>query len=85
VGGDRTSDVLGRLPALYAQHDPTIVLVVPSVNDRKKDVGVSPAMTMSNVKKQVDLARSNGAVPLLQTEPVLNPAVGTAAGDFNWA
>lgn len=85
VGGDRTSDILGRLPTLYGAGVPSVVLIIPSVNDRKTNgVGLTTAQTMANVKRQVGMARWAGALPLLATEPPLNPARTTAAGEFTY-
>lgn len=86
VGGDRTSDILGRLPALYAANSASVSLCLASVNDRKQNVGLTPAQTMENLRRMVAIARLNGATPLLQTDPPLNPVRATVAdANFVWA
>lgn len=76
VGGNTSAQQLARLPGLLADHSPTWCTIVPSVNDRKTG-GVSPAVTLANVKKMVGICRWAGVQPVLMTDPPLNPVVAT--------
>ena len=84
VGGDTTTQMLARLPALLTTNSPTWVTVVPSINDRKIDgSGITPVATMANLRSMIGIIRWAGAEPILMTEPPINPA--TIGATFNAA
>lgn len=63
ISGDTTSGGRSRLPALLAQHKPTLVIVELGGNDALR--GLPLAMTQDNLQAMVAAAKAAGAKVLL--------------------
>jgi len=63
ISGDTTSGGRARLPALLAQHQPTLVVIELGGNDALR--GLPLAMTQDNLKSMTQAAQSSGAKVLL--------------------
>lgn len=75
ISGDTTSGGLARLPALLAQHTPSIVVIELGGNDALR--GMAMAQTSKNFNQMTQLAKKSGAKVLLlgmQVPPNFGPA-----------
>lgn len=63
ISGDTTSGGRSRLPALLAQHKPTVVVIELGGNDALR--GLPVTMTQENLLAMTRVAQSNGAKVLL--------------------
>jgi acyl-CoA thioesterase I len=63
ISGDTTSGGRSRLPALLAQHQPSLVIVELGANDALR--GLPVAMTQDNLQAMVQAAKAAGAKVLL--------------------
>ncbi len=63
ISGDTTSGGVSRLPALLAQHRPTIVIIELGGNDALR--GLSMAMTRDNLTRMVEMSQKGGARAIL--------------------
>ena len=75
ISGDTTSGGLSRLPALLAQHKPTIVVIELGGNDALR--GMAMTQTTKNFSQMTQLATRAGAKVLLlgmQVPPNMGPA-----------
>lgn len=74
VGGNTTTVLLDRLPALLATHTPQYVVFMVSINDQRVDVVHPTETTVANVRKAVDMIRKAGAVPVIVGSGHIDPA-----------
>lgn len=63
ISGDTSSGGLARLPALLAAHEPSIVIVELGGNDGLR--GQPVQSLRANLSRIIELARDNGAAPIL--------------------
>jgi len=67
VRGNKTADMLARLPLVLSEHHPDVVIILGGTNDDMHNTGRANAM--ANLRAMVDLVKASGAVPILMTLP----------------
>lgn len=82
VSGNTTAQMLDRLPALLDSQAPAYVVMEASVNDSRNDVSLTPADTITNLRKMVAKARLARALPIILTAGWFDP---THSSNFNQA
>jgi acyl-CoA thioesterase-1 len=80
ISGDTTSGGRSRLPALLAQHKPSVVVIELGANDALR--GLSLAMTKENLAQMTEAAQKAGAKVLLIGQQVPPNYGGDYAANF---
>jgi lysophospholipase L1-like esterase len=67
VGGETSSQGVGRMPGVLAIDRPGFVLIMEGTNDATKDT--SPSLIVTNLEAMVLQAKGNKSIPILATIP----------------
>ena len=67
VGGETSSQGVGRMPGVLAADRPGYVLIMEGTNDATKDA--SPSLIVTNLEAMVLQAKGNKSIPILATIP----------------
>lgn len=84
VGGDDSSEILARIPAMLANAEPALVFLQCGTNDYGGGAGISNEDRLTNIQTSVDLILASGAVCVLLNSIYPNSNHVNYPGSYNY-